>query len=154
MCAEQAQRPDIAGDGSTCPYTPEGTTDVTAPVDHHVGLTLKRKMQVEWKLELRMNYNYWTQGDPSMHGKHTLYRRILMVRWCFNAWRAVQGMPQLLLSAFVKTGFLSKMDGSDKHLLEVKGVADYDPDDPRWDVTQINLQERDLFTKSIYFIFD
>ena len=69
-----------------------------------------------------------------MRGKHTLYRRILMARWCFNAWRAVQNMPQLLLSAFVRTGFLSKMDGSDKGLLEVKGVADYDPDDPRWDV--------------------
>ena len=114
-------------------YTPEGTTDITAPVDRHVGCHIKRGMQREWKKELEKNYTLWTAGDATIVGKAASYRRMLMIAWCSDAWADTRTKTLLLLHAFLRTGFLSKKDGSDKHELEVRGFANYDPDDARWE---------------------
>ena len=98
---------------------PVGTTDVTAPVHHHLGCHVKRGMQVRWQRELAFNYR-WKEGDDRLFGKHATYRRI-MAQWCQDSWLETLTHPVLVRNAFVHTGFLSKMDGSDKHLLQVKG---------------------------------
>ena len=122
-------------------YTPEGTTDVTAPVDHHVGCFIKGLMQKLWTTELTTNYALWTEGEDAMHGLNATYRRMLLVQWSAEAWRVTCSRHTLLLNSFIRTGFLSRMDGSDKHLLQVKGCDSYDPDDPQWDETNSDISD-------------
>ena len=100
-------------------YTPEYTTDVTAPVDHHVGAHMKKLMQDSWDKELVMHFKYWTEGDDEMFGRNAAYRRILMSRWCVQSWRMTQLERLLLLHSFTSTGFLCKMDRSDIHLIKI-----------------------------------
>ena len=115
-------------------YTPEGTTDTTAPADHHVGVFMKEKMQEEWEKELVEHYALWTEESLEMAGHGAKYRRILMVQWCKKAHSVLEQQHTLLFHAFTSTGWLCKMDKSDVHIIQVKGwLANYNPFDVRWD---------------------
>jgi hypothetical protein len=108
-------------------YTPEGTTDVTAPVDHHVGKHLKSIMQTCWEEELQVRYAIWSEEEAALpRGVKASYRRCLMLSWGVRAWADTQTRHHMLRQAFVSTGWLNSMDGSENHLVQVKGCDNYD----------------------------
>ena len=116
-------------------FTPAYTTDITAPVDHHVGAFMKTIMQKLWEAELVEMYAYWTEDGVDMPGRAASHRRILMTQRTVESWRRTQQETTLLLRAFTSTGFLCKMDRSDVHLLKVVGWDYlYDPFDSQWDL--------------------
>lgn len=99
--------------------TPANCTDVTAPVDHHVGANLKEKIGVM--------YDHWVEGwerakEPELSAGD---RRLLLANWVSVAWDSIQENEHLLRQAFVETGFLVAKDGSENHLIDMAGKEDY-----------------------------
>jgi hypothetical protein len=100
--------------------TPANCTDVTAPIDHHVGAGIKARM--------RVLYEHWVEGweragEPKVSASE---RRLLLARWVSVAWESLQtNAESLIRQSFVETGFLLARDGSENHLIKMAGVEDY-----------------------------
>jgi hypothetical protein len=108
-------------------YTPPNCTDVVAPVDHHVGRKLKGLIEDFYHAAMAINRDAWC-NPPGIHGGLEAWeRRVLMTCWVARAWAIIQSDYQhLLRSAFITTGFLLAMDGSENNLVKIPGVANYD----------------------------
>ena len=80
-------------------YTPAGCTDVTAPVDHQLGLQLKRMMGAFYDLEYKQNRGKWQK--PARDGGLTASeRRILLATWLGASWQMMRAD-----SEYYSTGF-------------------------------------------------
>ena len=104
-------------------YTPPNCTDCVSPCDHHVGIKMKNLISAFYKQEFEDNRDEWC--DP-VRGLKTWERRVRMATWAAKAWEIVRQDDHLLRQAFVSTGFLIAKDGSEKHLIKIPGVPDYD----------------------------
>lgn len=93
-------------------FTPSLCTDRISPVDHHVALTLKTLMR---QLLLRQ-YSLEALMDLEMCDK-----RMAVAQAASESWeRMIQHHSYLFRAAFVDTGFLVAMDGSENHLIELE----------------------------------
>jgi hypothetical protein len=64
--------------------------------------------------------------DPTC--RSAMARRMLMAQWLSDAWTDLTvNHPQLIESAFVKTGFKIAKDGSEDHKIEIQGWASHTP---------------------------
>ena len=107
-------------------YTPTNCTDVVAPIDHHVGAALKRIIGKLYHAALEANKDQWC-NPPGQGGLEAWERRVFIASWIVQAWDIMQvEYVHLLRSAFVSTGFLLPIDGSENNLIKVPGVSDYD----------------------------
>jgi hypothetical protein len=106
-------------------YTPPECTDVVAPVDHHCGARIKTMMGWLYHLELEADRDRWTQ-PPGEGGLHAWERRVKMAKWLAVTWSMVKDDSAFFRSAFVSTGFLIALDGSENSLIKVPGFPDYD----------------------------
>ena len=99
-----------------CVFTPANCTDCVSPVDPNVGVWLKRRVyqMQEDELELPENRNW---GMPvALGGLTTMAKRKHTVRWISQAWSDFQAYHQNnCTAAFVDTGILTALDGSEKH---------------------------------------
>ena len=100
--------------------TPANCTDVTAPVDHHIGAALKTK--------IRLMYEHWIEGweaagEPKLSAGD---RRLLLAQWVSVAWESLCRDKYLIRQSFVQTGFLVARDGSENHLIKMAGIENYD----------------------------
>ena len=110
-------------------YTPPGCTDSTSPVDHHVGRYIQNFMARRYQVELETNSHIWLSGGgpddeeiEDSNGSSAMERRMLMATWLSEAWRHLQNTgAHLLDSAFLQTGFLVALDGSQDHLIQLQG---------------------------------
>ena len=105
--------------------TPANCTDVTAPVDHHIGAPLKTKV--------RVMYEHWIEtwertGEKKISAGE---RRVLLAQWVSVAWESLKQDEYLLIQSFVQTGLLVAKDGSENHLIKMAGVENYDVPSPK-----------------------
>lgn len=108
-----------------CVFTPANCTDCVSPVDRNVGVWLKRRVyqMQEDELELPENRNW---GMPvALGGLTTMAKRKHTVRWISQAWSDFQAYHQNnCTAAFVDTGILTALDGSEKHKIKLWPKAD------------------------------
>jgi hypothetical protein len=111
-------------------YTPPGCTDCVSPVDHHVGRQIQNFMAARYQEELERNPHIWLAGgeeednedieDPNSSSAQA--RRILMAQWLSAAWTDLEtNHAHLLDSAFLQTGFLVALDGSQDDQIKLQG---------------------------------
>ena len=56
----------------------------------------------------------------------TSRRRMNIAVWTAQAWESLCiNKPLLIRNAFVQTGILLRQDGTDEHLVKIKGAANY-----------------------------
>lgn len=100
-------------------YTPSLCTDRVAPIDHHVAQTLKTKMRKILKSRFTLDELLELTAEE---------RRMATARAASEAWRhMISHNHQLFYSAFVETGCMVAMDGSEncKIILERDGGGKY-----------------------------
>ena len=112
-------------------FTPPGCTDCMSPVDHHVGRNIQNFMAARYQEELERNPHIWLAGgeeddyeghieDPNSNSAQA--RRILMAQWLSAAWADLEANhAQLLDAAFLQTGFLVTLDGSQDDQIKLQG---------------------------------
>lgn len=109
-------------------YTPPGCTDTVSPVDHHIGRRIQNFMAARYQEELETNPHIWLASDgedveiEDTNSSSAMERRMLMAQWLSDAWSDLQtnGAKQLD-AAFLQTGFLVALDGSQDHLIQLQG---------------------------------
>jgi hypothetical protein len=96
-------------------YTPPDTTDLTAPLDHHVGANMKHIISKLFWQAMEENHSEWNQnGLPAWR------LRVLMAEWTALAWHKVLKLKsEFLFKSFVSTGFCVAKDGSENHLIKI-----------------------------------
>ena len=52
-------------------------------------------------------------------------RRILTTKWVANAWQKVKQNKDLIIRSFLKCGISNSLDGSEDHLVNIRGLEDY-----------------------------
>ena len=102
-------------------YTPSSCTDVVAPVDHHIGANLKQMMSGFYHEELRLNYDQWV--DEGISAGEC---RMLMLEWLLLSWKAMCAHPDMIRQAFVSTGCMLAVDGSDWQKVKIHTLPNYD----------------------------
>lgn len=108
-------------------YGPAHCTDVVAPVDADVGVQIKRVVGVQSAAHRQANWARWQlTGDDDGHFT-AADRRVLLTTWGLNAWRTLKrDYAHLIRRSFVKTGYFPlNPDGSQDHLIVVKGIDNY-----------------------------
>jgi hypothetical protein len=115
-------------------FTPASCTDCTSPVDHHVGRFIQNKMAQMYAGEVLEHPEIWFQTDDDdqeledTQGSSAKARRMKMATWLSAAWEDLKTNHHRLLSqAFVATGFLVALDGSEDHLIDLQGWSHQDP---------------------------
>ena len=98
-------------------YTPPECTDVVSPCDHHVGAELKRLMKIFFQADYEVNFAAWNNATLSASS-----RRQKMASWGAAAWAILREETELLKSAFVSTGFLINRNGTENHLIKLRGA--------------------------------
>ena len=102
-------------------FTPANCTDCTSVTDQLTGY---------WKILVQQEYEKWADDNFEMWESNKLTageRRILFSKWVKTAWDTLKTKTDLIHQMFQKTGFLIRKDGSDKHLIKVDGIDDYEP---------------------------
>ena len=107
--------------GIVLAYTPSSCTDVVAPVDHHVGAYLKKLMSTFYHDELRLNYDQWV--DEGISASEC---RMLMLEWLLLSWEVLCQQPDMIRQAFVSTGCMLALDGSDWQKVKIHTLPNYD----------------------------
>lgn len=108
-------------------FTPANCTDCVSPVDHHVGRFIQAHMAELYRKEVEANPHIWIASsagqdleDVECHS--AMARRILLAKWFAKAWRELTSKHQeLLVKAFIRTGFLLAKDGSEDDLMQIQG---------------------------------
>ena len=114
-------------------FTPAGCTDCVSPIDHHVGRFIQNFMSRRYDDEIQRNPDAWMAVDESEeledpHCRSAETRRMLLAQWLSDAWTDLQlNHGHLLRSAFVQTGFLVAMDGSEDRLIKLQGWVKAEP---------------------------
>ena len=112
-------------------FTPPNCTDCVSPVDHHVGRFIEAHMARAYQAELETNPHIWIAGaEPDDDGEcdledansnSAMHRRMHMAKWLSDAWAELITHHRLLLSAFVETGLLLALDGSEDGQISLQG---------------------------------
>jgi hypothetical protein len=108
--------------------TAPGCTDVSSPVDHHVGAMFKVVIRRFYNQAVENNSHLW-RGDGHgglvsvTTGKAASERRILMARWVSMAWDNISTRSNFILQAFLSTGCLMLASGA--NLIKMRGFEGY-----------------------------
>ena len=108
-------------------YTPADCTDCTSPVDYHVGVWIKQKINARFEEAYDRNLDAWNRPAKS-GGLTASTKRMLLAEWSADAWSQLchPDNNHIIKKAFVKTGFLVAKDGSENHLIELRKGFKYD----------------------------
>ena len=114
-------------------YTPGDCTELCGVTDVGPGNEVKKGMVKRYRANLRSSkerLEEWKTGKVSASE-----RRILATKWLGEAWEEYTSNHQdQITMAFKKCGMYNALDGSENHLIKVKGAKDYIPpkkDDPK-----------------------
>ena len=108
-------------------FTSANCTDCISPVDHHVGRYIQTHMGRSYRTAVETNPEIWiassaNEGLENVQSTSAMSRRMLMAQWLSEAWTDLTANhPNIIDSAFVKTGFLVAKDGSEDHLIDIQG---------------------------------
>ena len=108
-------------------YTAAGCTDCISPCDHHVGRFIQQHMGQSYQAAIEKDPHIWRadvaeRDIEHAHSTSAMARRMLMAQWLSDAWtELITNHKGMLLSAFIRTGFLLALDGSEDHLMEIQG---------------------------------
>jgi hypothetical protein len=108
-------------------YTAAGCTDCISPVDHHVGRFIQGHMGRAYQNAIERDPHIWRadvaeRDIEHAHSTSAMARRMLMAQWLSDAWTdLITNHKNLLSAAFVRTGFLLALDGSEDHLMKIQG---------------------------------
>lgn len=121
-------------------WTPTECTDVVSPVDKNVGKYFQTRMAQKWKEHAdAKKAERLEEGNPESDSDSedsddeysqsitVPQRRMLMAKWLSEVWSEFTSgtdtstVDTLIVPAFIKTGFLLAMDGSENHLVEMDG---------------------------------
>ena len=99
---------------------PPGTTSRVQPLDVAINKPFKTYVREQFEKHLNENLqlyleNKLTAGD----------RRILTTKWVANAWQKVKQNKDLIIRSFLKCGISNSLDGSEDHLVNIRGLEDY-----------------------------
>jgi DNA-directed RNA polymerase subunit N (RpoN/RPB10) len=114
-------------------YTPPGCTDCCSPVDHHIGRFIQERMSKMYDAEILAHPEIWIAHDASEvlddpGCKSAMQRRMLMASWLSAAWKDLTDkFSHMIRSAFVHTGFLLALDGSEDGLIDLQGYQSSEP---------------------------
>lgn len=113
-----------AGDlGMSLCYTPEACTDLVAVTDCGLGNEVKRRMTRLYRddLESPGRLEKWKNGLISASE-----RRILMTKWLGEAWHDFTTNHQSkITAAFKHCGMYNAIDGSENHLIKLRGLDNF-----------------------------
>jgi hypothetical protein len=101
-------------------WTPANCTDCTSPVDHHVGQTLKLKIGKRYEEAYEQDEDSWhlPKREGGLGSKR---KRMLLAGWVEEAWEEFcADNHECIKSAFVTTGFLVAMDGSENEKIRLR----------------------------------
>jgi hypothetical protein len=108
--------------------TAPGCTDVSSPVDHHVGALFKQLIRSSYEKAVETNSHLWRgDGDGGLEsvvtGAAASERRILMAKWVSIAWANISVRSDFLLKSFLSTGCLMMVNGENH--VKMRGFPDY-----------------------------
>jgi hypothetical protein len=116
---------DTATESNIIPmYTPPDCTDVIAPCDHHVFLTLKNMIKAFYRKMSQALRDLWadSRDNGSLCPSN---KRIQIAQWVSAAWAEFcVHHEELILKAFTSTGFLMKLDNPGSEI-KIDGLPDY-----------------------------
>ena len=99
--------------------TPSNCTDCVSPVDRNVGQAIKLKIAKLYEADYAQNKDQWELGKTE-GGLSDPAKRMLVAKWTSAAWRDISdNHHKLIRSAFVKTGFLIAMNGTENDKIEL-----------------------------------
>jgi len=108
-------------------FTSANCTDCISPVDHHVGRYIQTHMGRSYRTAVETSPEIWIASSANeeledVQSTSAMARRMLMAGWLSEAWADLTANhPNIIDSAFVKTGFLVAKDGSEDHLIDIQG---------------------------------
>jgi hypothetical protein len=101
---------------------PGGCTSLIQPCDTTVNKPFKDHVKEVAAEHYNNNLDKWTEGKFT-----TLERRILMTQWVSTAWKRLACEKLTIIDSFVKAGIAVAADGSEDHLISIKGMENYRP---------------------------
>jgi hypothetical protein len=105
-------------------YTPVNCTDVTAPIDHHVGARIKDIISKLYVRDFENDIDHWTDHLQAKD------RRKYIADWVVEAWDILKTDDKFFMSVFQSCAFCNAKDGSENHLVKVGSeVINYNIDD-------------------------
>ena len=114
-------------------FTAADCTDCISPVDHHIGRFIQQHMGASYKAEISAHPEIWiaTSAEEELEDANcssAMHRRILMAQWLSRAWTDLTtNHKDLIRAAFVATGFLVALDGSEDSLIQLQGWSSSTP---------------------------
>ena len=90
-----------------------------------MGARVKTIMGWFYRFELEQNRDAWSRS-PRHGGLQAWQRRVKMATWLAAAWDMISSDAPFLRAAFVSTGFLIALDGTENNMIKIPGVPDYD----------------------------
>lgn len=110
-------------------FTAANCTDCISPVDHHIGRYIQNHMGRAYQRAIEANPEIWIadnadQEIESADSTSAMARRKLMAQWLSDAWRDLCTKDShMIVSAFIRTGFLVAKDGSEDGEIQLQGWA-------------------------------
>ena len=110
-------------------YTAANCTDCISPVDHHIGRHIQAHMGRAYQRAVEANPEIWYASSADVEIEHAecrsaMARLMLMAQWLADAWDDLCiNHPHMVVSAFVRTGFLVAKDGSEDGEIRIQGWA-------------------------------
>ena len=103
---------------------PVNCTDIVAPIDHHVGEWIKKRMARRYAAALSTNWDVWRTASENDNLSATR-RRQFMAEWLDEALEELYAPAneKFLRSSFESTGILIKRDGTNN--IKIRGGEDY-----------------------------
>ena len=82
-------------------------------------------MGLFYHLEVDDHRDSWCM-PPGLGGLQTWQRRVRMATWLATAWTMIKDDAPFFRKAFVSTGFLIALDGSENKMIKLNGLPNYD----------------------------
>jgi hypothetical protein len=105
-------------------YSPADCTDAVAPPDHHLQNALKLEIRKQYEKCMEGDDPAWSLDVDVRDGTMAMRRRVYMAIWVARAWAILRLRQDYIRTAFVETGWLLRMDDTDKHLVKIAGLED------------------------------
>ena len=110
----------LAKNKTTLINVPGGTTSRVQPLDVAINKPFKNRVRQTFEEHLHKNLPLSTEGKLTASD-----RRDLTTKWVGDAWSWIKEEKETIIRSFVKCGLSNKLDGSENHMVNIRGIEGY-----------------------------
>ena len=97
-----------------------GTTSRVQPLDVAINKTFKNRVRQAFEEHLHKNLQLYTEGKLTASDG-----RVLATKWVEDAWSGIKEEKGMIIRPFVRCGLSNKLDGSEDHMVNIRGIEGY-----------------------------